>query len=245
MRFFTICALLALSISSSSYGQDTDFHQIMRGPFGRPLAVRDESGNWSVPILVYADSDVEMFVPDITGPGWLSWHVEAYRQSGQYTVPLYEYYKTDHLCPQKLPQSAHPELQHTDACKNLAYTKRQMTVYTRNQTVTVGPLLLMESDAFANPLNETGSSKTFALSAIGPRTRKALAHASEIVADGSLRYTGVTAREAMAQDQETVRKMANNAFAHDCAPYSDSQAWKSWHGTGCPPRTSTRTPQNH
>jgi TonB family protein len=52
-----------------------------------------EGGEWSYPIRVFANDEVETFVPDITSPGWISWHVDEFRQKGTYFTYLYIYHR--------------------------------------------------------------------------------------------------------------------------------------------------------
>jgi hypothetical protein len=71
---------------------------VITGPFGVPIQVQDEFGNWSIPIKVYSDRDVEMFVPDITSIGWKSWHAERFRQEGVYVVQMLIFHKNSNYC---------------------------------------------------------------------------------------------------------------------------------------------------
>lgn len=80
---------LCLSQDATSGGPDS----IIAGPFGEPRMVMSEGGEWSYPIKVFADSKVETFVPDITSPGWVSWHVAEFRQEGTYFTYLYIYHR--------------------------------------------------------------------------------------------------------------------------------------------------------
>jgi hypothetical protein len=51
--------------------RDADSHQQVRNLIKTSVFcvlwwVMDEAGRWSIPISVYSDSDIEIFVPDIT-----------------------------------------------------------------------------------------------------------------------------------------------------------------------------------
>lgn len=89
--YVTVLSLpvLCLCQDTTSGGPDS----IIAGPFGEPRMVMSEGGEWSYPIKVFADSEVETFVPDITSPGWVSWHVEDFRQKGTYFTYLYIYHR--------------------------------------------------------------------------------------------------------------------------------------------------------
>ena len=49
----------------------------------------DEGGNYSIPIEVYSDSEMEAFIPDITTPGWIWWWGAAFREKGTYSTYIY------------------------------------------------------------------------------------------------------------------------------------------------------------
>jgi hypothetical protein len=55
--------------------------------------VMSEGGEWSYPIKVFADSELETFVPDITSQGWISWHIAEFREKGTYVTYLYIYHR--------------------------------------------------------------------------------------------------------------------------------------------------------
>lgn len=62
------------------------------GPYGVPLRVMDDFGCWTVPIEVYASPKVRIFIPDITKPGWISWHIQQFRDTGVYFTDVYTYH---------------------------------------------------------------------------------------------------------------------------------------------------------
>ena len=87
-RVLTSVSILAVSMLC--VGQDTTSggpDSIIAGPFGEPRMVMSEGGEWSYPIKVFANADVEAFVPDITSQGWISWHVAEFRRKGTYSSP--------------------------------------------------------------------------------------------------------------------------------------------------------------
>lgn len=92
--FLVLGAILALSTSAlgqvlTSGGADS----IIAGPFGEPRMVMSEGGEWSYPIKVFADADVEILIPDITAPGWMPWHVAEFGENGTYVTYLYIYHR--------------------------------------------------------------------------------------------------------------------------------------------------------
>ena len=93
-RIATYLSVVVISISClgqdlTSGGRDS----IIAGPFGEPRMVMSEGGEWSHPIKVFANKEVETFVPDITSQGWVSWHISEFRQKGIYFTYLYTYHR--------------------------------------------------------------------------------------------------------------------------------------------------------
>jgi hypothetical protein len=131
---------------------------IVRGPFGRPVAVMDEGDHWSSPILVYSDDDQEVYVPDITDPGWLAWFAGDFQQTGAYSVFLYSYFLNDHWCLKYA--AAAPGATKSDlakACATIHYRRTRVTVDTHKKTVTIGQDLLLATTGFL-PQKSTGLS---------------------------------------------------------------------------------------
>jgi TonB family protein len=88
--------VMIIALATLCLGQDTTSggpDSIIAGPFGEPRMVMSEGGEWSYPIKMFANSEVETFVPDITSPGWVSWHVSEFRQKGTYFIYLYIYHR--------------------------------------------------------------------------------------------------------------------------------------------------------
>jgi hypothetical protein len=87
--------LVLLSLSSiAAQGQQV----IQRGPFGKPAQVLDDTGQWSTPLLVASDSDVQMYIPDVSNPDWLKKNYPDYIDRGTYTITMFTFYKTPTAC---------------------------------------------------------------------------------------------------------------------------------------------------
>ena len=91
-------SMLCISQDLTSGGPDS----IIAGPFGEPRMVMSEGGQWSYPIKVFANAEIETFVPDITSPGWVQWHVAEFRQKGTYNTYLYIYRPNTRLTGREL-----------------------------------------------------------------------------------------------------------------------------------------------
>lgn len=114
--------LIAFAVSATA--QEKLVHT---GPFGAPVMVADEGGNFSAAIVVLKAKDVTFVIPDITSAAWRAWNIPEFRKSGKYPVRLYYWFRTTKLC----------EAQgHTAAqCSELGFLAQTMIVNSRNHTV--------------------------------------------------------------------------------------------------------------
>src|ERR1022692_371693 len=170
------------------------------GPFGRPILVMDEAGNWSIPISVYSDSDLELFVPDITSPGWVQWQARQFRQKGTYVVSIFSFYKNDHLCRRERIHAGHKtDPKWLEPCAALRYQRKLALIDTRANTATFQQVILMERDARYNPLNQSNGKPTvIPLAKVVPR--QAYDRISAIVSREMSEYKGMTVEDAIRQD---------------------------------------------
>jgi hypothetical protein len=156
-RLTGLClALIALTWPYAVAQEDGEW--IIRGPFGRPVAVMDEGDHWSTPILIYSDDEQEVFVPEITDPGWVSWFAATFRQNGIYSVFLYSYFPNDHWCLKYMtPTPSATKSDFAKSCAAVHYRRTQVEVDTRKKTVTIGQDVLLPTTMFY-PSKSTGFS---------------------------------------------------------------------------------------
>lgn len=98
------------------------------GPFGAPIRVADESGNFSHAIVVYETKDVGYVIPDITSRGWRQWYIPEFRKSGTYPIQLYIWYKTTKTCESAFHRTA-------QECAELGFVAETIQVNTRTHTI--------------------------------------------------------------------------------------------------------------
>lgn len=79
--------LLLTFAATTACAQNLD--TVIAGPYGVPRLVQNEGKQWEVPIKVYEDSQVSIFVPDLTSPEWLAWHKDQFQSNGVYFTYLY------------------------------------------------------------------------------------------------------------------------------------------------------------
>ena len=231
-----LCAL-CWATTVSAFGQEA----LKLGPFGKPILVMDEAGNWSIPINLYSDSDVDVFIPDITTAGWISWHATQFRQTGIFLVSVFSFYKNDHLCRKdRIPVGHETDPKLLEACAALRYQRKLVSIDTRGGTITVLEAILMGRDALPDPQSLTKIHSTFPLAKAAPK--EAYDRMLEIVDREINDYKGLTIEEAIANDNKVVLNMMHQAYT----PASDSgcpgrtpEQMANWHNTGCPPLNQT------
>jgi hypothetical protein len=101
MRKEWIPALIFLIGTLASCGQNQQVGPNGEGSFiagssGEPTSVLNEGGSWTRPILIYKNTEIEIFIPDITSPSWAAWFAEDFRDDGTYSTYLYLYGRGSH-----------------------------------------------------------------------------------------------------------------------------------------------------
>jgi hypothetical protein len=213
---------------------------------GRPILVMDEALHWSSPISVYSDSDLEMFVPDITTTGWIQWNARRYRQTGTYIVSVFSFYKSDYFCRKELIPAGHKtDPKWLESCSSLRYQRKLVTIDTRKRNATFLQTIVMEKDALYNPQNQKNMRSTVPLSKVVPR--RAYDRISEIVGREINEYRGMTVEEVIQSDSKTVLNMMKGTMTPDQqqgCPNATPEQLQNWHNTGCPPAISP-APASH
>jgi hypothetical protein len=231
-----LCAL-CWATTVSAFGQEL----LKLGPFGKPIQVMDEVGNWSIPIDLYSDPDVEVFIPDITTAGWISWHATQFRQTGIFLVSVFSFYKNDHLCrKERIPVGHETDPKLLEACAALRYQRKLVSIDTRGGIITVLETILMGRDALPDPESLTKMHSTFPLAKAAPK--EAYDRMLAIVDREVNHYKGLTIEEAIANDNKVVLNMMHQAYtpANDSGcPGRTREQMANWHNTGCPPLGQT------
>jgi hypothetical protein len=94
LRFAVLAVTLAVPVASLSQ----DMELVKPGPLGRPMMVRDEGDNWAIPISVYSDDDIELFVSENLTLAGVYWDGPKFKKDGFYETYIYSFYKNDHDC---------------------------------------------------------------------------------------------------------------------------------------------------
>ncbi|MDR3575468.1 MAG: hypothetical protein P4L50_16530 [Anaerolineaceae bacterium] len=212
-------AIFFLLVSISAFPQGagySDSRLIQVGPFGRPLQVQDEFSNWKIPISVYRDSEVEMFIPDITDAGWSAWNIEKFRRTGEYTVTVYSHFKNSDFCRREIiPAGRKNDSYIVKACTALRYQSRLFSVNTRNNTITVLRSILMGTDGRGDIESVSFQRTLLSHTSAAQPTLKAIGAISLIVKRQSRSFTGTSAQQAVQNNNKVVLKMMHDTMRPD------------------------------
>jgi hypothetical protein len=187
MKYCVLFLSLAATISPNLSAQQL----VDVGPFGVPLRVLDEFGNWSIPIKVYSDPAVDVYVPDITGMGWKSWHAGRFRHDGTYVVQMVIFHKKSSYCLSTLSaiQRVRPDYQ--EACGELRYTSELLQVDTKKMTVETVMRIKSGEDASFHPELQSYPKATMLLSQMDKTHQKSIGTVSRIVSGEVSAFTGL------------------------------------------------------
>jgi hypothetical protein len=120
---------------------------IKTGPFGEPLMVMDAGGEYTIPIKIKSNADTDMYIPDITRPGWIAWNKDNFQKRGKYWTYLYQHFKTDVACHRN--HKGDPN--EAELCHLLRYERRTISVDVRANTLTILDAVYMPNTAMYHP----------------------------------------------------------------------------------------------
>ncbi len=187
----TVLLFLAIVLTSiGALAQNDQFtgQAIQIGPFGEPILVIDQFGNFTIPIKIYSDPEIDTFIPDVTSAGWIAWNGKLFREKGIYEVCVYRHFKKPSFCLRELIQ---PDKKNDPAliegCSKLYYQQRVIHVDTRQKTVTISANILFDNTAMyarSTGLNAM-KPKTFPLRTpgIGPQFAKEISRITAIITE--------------------------------------------------------------
>jgi hypothetical protein len=125
---------LILGMASTCHAQQV----VQRGALGRPAEMLDDTGQWTTPLLVAKDSDVEIYAPDVSNPEWLKRNYPDFWNKYQYEITFLTFYRTPRACKANMIGWGNSDAAHLDACEtDIGYRVRQVSVDTHLKTVTL------------------------------------------------------------------------------------------------------------
>lgn len=131
-------ALYAVALVLCGAGSMARSQQVVvRGAFGRPSQMLDETGQWTTPLEVASDHDVSIYIADVSNPDWLRTNYDAFEGRGQYVLTMLTFYKTPKACRTNQIGWGYGDAAHLDACVAIGYRVRQGTIDVNLKTVTL------------------------------------------------------------------------------------------------------------
>jgi hypothetical protein len=161
---------------------------VQRGPLGTPAQVMDETLQWTTPLLVAEDHDVEIYIPDVSSPAWLKGNYPDFQDKGQYVLSMFTLYKTPKACQANQIAWGNGDGEHLDACNDIGYRVRQATVDSQQKTVTLMMAAMVDPDGqiLSGSIRHDTVTRTWAQ--LDANTQTALEKATALIAQQMRHY---------------------------------------------------------
>jgi hypothetical protein len=176
LKIFKIASFFLL-FPALSFGQQV----VQRGPFDKPTQVFDQTQQWTVPLLVSSDHDVEIYIPDVTAPAWLSSNYSDFQNRGTYTLSTFTLYKTVKACRANQVSWGMGDEAHLIACNDIGYRVRQITVDPNQKSVQLITAAMVDADGQIVPESVQESSVFRTWDQLDDTTQKAIVKTNELV----------------------------------------------------------------
>jgi hypothetical protein len=174
---FRAALLLLLLFPALSFGQQV----VQRGPFGKPLQVYDDTQQWTTPLLVSSDRDIEIYIPDVTATSWLSRNYTDFQNHGTYTLSTFTLYKTVRACRANQVSWGMGDAAHLDACNDIGYRVRQLTIDPNQKSVQILMAAMVDQSGEIDNTSLQESSTFRTWDQLDDTTQKAILKANELV----------------------------------------------------------------
>jgi hypothetical protein len=156
---------------------------VQRGALGRPAEVLDETGQWTTPLLVASDHDVEMYIPDVTNPDWLKQNYTDFQERHQYVLSFFTFYRNTKACRANQIAWGKSDAAHLDACNDISYRVRQVTVDTHLKTVTLIMAAMVGQDGQIVPPSVERQAISRSWRELDSNSQDALQKATQLIAE--------------------------------------------------------------
>ena len=174
---FRAASLLLLLLPITSLGQQV----VQRGPFNKPAQVFDETQQWTTPLLVSSDHDVEIYIPDVTSADWLSRNYPDFQSRGNYTLTTFTLYKTLQACRANLVTWGMGDADHLDSCTSIGYRVRQLLIDPNQKSVELLNAAMVDQSGQIDPSSAQQSSTFRTWDQLDATTQKAILKANDLV----------------------------------------------------------------
>lgn len=176
--------LLASGTVFSCMGQQV----LQRGALGAPSQVFDETGQWTSPLPLIGDTEQDVYIPDVSTPAWLDRNYVDYENKGVYTISMFTQYKRPSACRRDLVRWGFSDAAHLDACVDIGYRVREISIDTTQKTVMLIFAAMVGSDGQLLQDAAPPQSMTRRWADLDPLAVAAIAKSNEIVANQMRAY---------------------------------------------------------
>ena len=187
--YFGIAVGLALAPLAGGLSVQASAQQVLqRGALGRPAQVMDETGQWTTPLPVASDTEVEMYAPDVSTADWLQRNYGPFFEKQQYRISFFTFYKSQRACRQNQIAWGFADQAHLEACVDIGYRLRQVLVDVGQKTVTLESAAMLSQDGLVVPDSGPLQPMSRTWAQLDPLSRKALEKTTEFVAEQEKSY---------------------------------------------------------
>ena len=179
-RYFATSLLLAalsVALPVCAHAQQV----IQRGPLGKPSQVLDETGQWTTPLKVASDQDVQIYMPDVSSPDWLKQNYAEYQSRGTYVLTLFTFYKTPAACRANQTSWGLGDDAHLKACLSIGYRVRRARVDVPNKSVVLLEAAMADGNGNVDSSSIEKRTAFRTWDQLDPNTRAALQKANAAV----------------------------------------------------------------
>ncbi len=171
-----LAAFLAVAVSAPAQ------QVVLRGTFGRPGSVMDETEQWTTPLLLAEDHDVGIYMPDTSTQQWLQRNYNRYINKGTYTLTLFTFYRTPEACRANQIGWGLGDAAHLDACIDTAYRVRRAHIDPQSKSVTLELAAMVDQDGNIEPSTVQDDHVFRTWDQLDANTQTALKKADEVIA---------------------------------------------------------------
>jgi hypothetical protein len=177
MRRTAIASMLSIMIAVAMHAQQV----VMRGTFGRPGAVLDETEQWTTPLLLAQDRDVLIYMPDTSTPQWLERNYGSYINRGTYTLSFFTFYRTPAACRANQLAWGLGDTEHLNACVDIGYRVRRALVDPQSKSVTLQAAAMVDQNGNIQPATVKDDNVFRTWDQLDASTQTALKKADELI----------------------------------------------------------------
>jgi hypothetical protein len=161
---------------------------VQRGAFGKPAQVLDDTMQWSTPLVVASDHDVEVYIPDVTSTDWLKRNYTDFMEKKQYVISFFTFYRNTKACRANQIGWGRSDAAHLDMCNDISYRVRQVNVDAHLKTVTLIMAAMIGEDGQVVPSTMERQPISRGWHELDANSQEALDKATALIAEQMKRY---------------------------------------------------------